>query len=69
MIAPLTPFPIRGVIWYQGESNSPLERAPLYGRIFRTLIEDWRSNGAKAIFPSSLPKSPTSPRVRTRIGL
>jgi len=22
MIAPLTPFPIRGVIWYQGETNS-----------------------------------------------
>jgi sialate O-acetylesterase len=42
MIAPLTPMPISGVIWYQGESNSQLERAPLYGRIFRTLIEDWR---------------------------
>ena len=26
MIAPLTPFPIRGVIWYQGESNSIVER-------------------------------------------
>ena len=36
MIAPLTPFPIRGVIWYQGESNSALVRAPLYNRIFRT---------------------------------
>ncbi len=35
MIAPLTPFPIRGVIWYQGESNSALARAPLYSRIFR----------------------------------
>ena len=35
MIAPLTPFPIRGVIWYQGESNSGPGRAgPLYGRIF-----------------------------------
>ncbi len=42
MIAPLTPFPIRGVIWYQGESNSALARAPLYNRLFRTLIEDWR---------------------------
>jgi len=31
MIAPLTPFPIRGVIWYQGESNSALE-----GRRFTT---------------------------------
>lgn len=42
MIAPLTSFAIRGVIWYQGESNSALERAPLYNHLFRALIEDWR---------------------------
>ena len=51
MIAPLTRFPIRGAIWYQGESNSPLERAPLYGRIFRTLIEDWRREWGVGDFP------------------
>lgn len=51
MIAPLTPFPIRGVIWYQGESNSPLERAPTYGRLFRTLIEDWRQEWGEGDFP------------------
>ncbi|MDR3736364.1 MAG: sialate O-acetylesterase [Acidobacteriaceae bacterium] len=51
MIAPLTPFPIRGVIWYQGESNSSVERAPLYGRIFRTLIEDWRRQWRIGDFP------------------
>jgi sialate O-acetylesterase len=51
MIAPLTPFPIRGVLWYQGESNSPLVRAPLYGRIFRTLIEDWRHEWGVGDFP------------------
>lgn len=51
MIAPLTPMPIRGVIWYQGESNSRLERAPLYGRIFRTLIEDWRRQWGIGDFP------------------
>lgn len=51
MIAPLTPMAIRGVIWYQGESNSRLERAPLYGRIFRTLIEDWRCQWAIGEFP------------------
>jgi sialate O-acetylesterase len=51
MIAPLTPFPIRGVIWYQGESNSALERAPLYNRIFRTLIEDWRREWDVGDFP------------------
>jgi sialate O-acetylesterase len=51
MIAPLTPFPIRGVIWYQGETNSALERAPLYGRVFRTLIEDWRHEWGVGDFP------------------
>jgi len=51
MIAPLTPFPIRGVIWYQGESNSALERAPLYSRLFRTLIEDWRRQWGVGDFP------------------
>jgi len=51
MIAPLTPFPIRGVIWYQGESNSALERAPTYERLFRTLIEDWRRQWGIGDFP------------------
>ena len=51
MIAPLTPFPIRGVIWYQGESNSIQERAPLYNRLFRTLIEDWRRQWGEGDFP------------------
>ena len=51
MIAPLTPFPIRGVIWYQGESNSALARAPLYKRIFSTLIEDWRQQWGVGDFP------------------
>jgi sialate O-acetylesterase len=52
MIAPLTPFPIRGVIWYQGESNSQLNRGPaLYGRLFRAMIEDWRAQWAEGDFP------------------
>lgn len=52
MIAPLTPFPIRGVIWYQGESNSMVERAPtLYHRLFRTMIEDWRKQWGVGDFP------------------
>lgn len=51
MIAPLTPFAIRGVIWYQGESNSALERVHLYDRIMRTLIEDWRRQWNVGDFP------------------
>ena len=37
MIAPLSRFAIRGVIWYQGEANSG-ERAPLYAHLFQTMI-------------------------------
>ena len=51
MIAPLTPFAIRGVIWYQGESNSKLERAPMYERLFPALIADWRSHWGQGDFP------------------
>ncbi len=41
MIAPLTPFPVRGVIWYQGESNAG--RAAQYRTLFPALIRDWRA--------------------------
>ncbi len=51
MIAPLTPMAIRGVIWYQGESNSALARAPIYERVMRTLITDWRREWGIGEFP------------------
>jgi sialate O-acetylesterase len=40
MIAPLTPFAIRGVIWYQGETNAL--RAWDYQRLMTAMIQDWR---------------------------
>ena len=51
MIAPLTPMPLRGVIWYQGESNSALARVHSYDRVMRTLIEDWRREWSIGDFP------------------
>lgn len=51
MIAPLTPLPIRGVIWYQGESNSKLDRAQSYERLFQTMIKDWRRQWGEGGFP------------------
>jgi sialate O-acetylesterase len=51
MIAPVTPLSIRGVIWYQGEANSGLERAPLYDRLFSSMIGDWRRQFAQGEFP------------------
>lgn len=40
MIAPLLPYAIRGVIFYQGESNN--DRAAQYRTLFPALIADWR---------------------------
>ncbi len=40
MIAPLLPFPFRGVVWYQGESNGL--KARQYRRLLPALIESWR---------------------------
>ncbi|MCX6626694.1 MAG: sialate O-acetylesterase [Candidatus Solibacter sp.] len=51
MVLPAAAYPIRGVIWYQGESNTSAERAPLYGRLFRTMIDDWRRVWNQGDFP------------------
>lgn len=40
MVAPVTPFAMRGVIWYQGESNAT--RPTQYRSLFKTLIKDFR---------------------------
>ncbi len=39
-IAPLTRMPVKGLIWYQGESND--QRAEEYRDLFKALITDWR---------------------------
>ncbi|WP_379155738.1 sialate O-acetylesterase [Paenibacillus sp. sgz5001063] len=40
MIAPVAPYSLKGIIWYQGESN--LNNPELYESLFQTLIADWR---------------------------
>lgn len=42
MIHPLPPFPIKGVIWYQGESNATNAGAFAYRDQFKALIAQWR---------------------------
>ena len=51
MIAPATPYTIKGAIWYQGETNSPPDRAPLYNKLFSTMISNWRHDWHQGEFP------------------
>jgi len=51
-IAPLVPFAIKGVIFYQGEGNgTPERRVSKYSVIFRDLIADWRERWGCADMP------------------
>ncbi|MBI3272576.1 MAG: sialate O-acetylesterase [Planctomycetes bacterium] len=49
MIAPLAPYALRGVIWYQGEANA--NAAEQYRRLFPALIADWRGAWGQGDFP------------------
>ncbi len=49
MIAPLQSFALKGVIWYQGESNT--DRAAQYRTLFPALIADWRQRWGQPELP------------------
>ncbi len=51
MVAPFLNFPIKGVIWYQGESNASPDRASMYSKVFPALIKDWRARWQQGDFP------------------
>jgi sialate O-acetylesterase len=51
MVAPEVGYAIKGVIWYQGESNSRRAFAPMYAKIFPALIADWRAQWHEGNFP------------------
>lgn len=63
MINPIIPYAIRGVIWYQGETNAG--RAWQYRTTFPLMITDWRKRWDQGDFPfyfcqlaAYLPKKP-----------
>lgn len=49
MINPLIPYGIKGVIWYQGESNTP--RSKEYEITFPNMINNWREDWKQGDFP------------------
>lgn len=49
MIAPLTPYTLKGMVWYQGESNSQQPRQ--YAKLLPNLIADWRGHFNQGSLP------------------
>lgn len=49
MINPILPYTIKGVIWYQGESND--SRPADYEMVFANLIHSWRAEWKQGDFP------------------
>ena len=66
MIAPLLKVRIRGVIWYQGESNTG--RSQEYRTLFPALIRDWRSHWNQGDFPFLFVQLPNFMEPQNRPG-
>jgi sialate O-acetylesterase len=49
MIAPIVPYAMKGVIWYQGESNAGKSKE--YRTLFPAMIADWRNKWKQGNFP------------------
>jgi len=49
MIAPILKYPLRGVIWYQGESNDGKPNE--YEALFNAMIQDWRNKYGQENLP------------------
>lgn len=48
-IRPLRQFPLKGVIWYQGESNA--HNKDVHEKLFKLLVESWRKNWSNSEMP------------------
>jgi sialate O-acetylesterase len=49
MVAPVINYSIKGILWYQGETNS--NRPQEYGKLLPALIYDWRNKWQQGEFP------------------
>lgn len=66
MIAPLTQLPIKGVLWYQGESNAG--RAASYRRLLPMMIAQWRADWHQPDLPFFIVQLPRYHAVAEKPG-
>jgi len=64
MLKRVIPYSAKGVIWYQGEHNSP--RAEQYRTLFPAMIEQWRSDFNNPIMPFLFVQLPSYADARDR---
>lgn len=50
-VAPLMPFALRGMVWYQGEGNTQIKLAEHYHKLLTTLVRSWRAGFAQGELP------------------
>jgi sialate O-acetylesterase len=66
MIHPLSSYTIKGVIWYQGESNA--DRAYQYRKLFPAMVgswrEEWKQGGFPFYFVQISPHKSQNPEIR-----
>lgn len=62
MIAPFINYPIKGVIWYQGEANA--SRPTEYSSLLRALVNDWRTKWNRADLPFIIAQLPNFMKVK-----
>lgn len=56
MVSPCLPYTVKGVVWYQGESND--SRPVLYEKLLKAMICDWRSQWKQENLPFVLVQLP-----------
>ena len=66
MIAPLIPYAIKGVIFYQGEANA--RRAFQYQKLFPAVIQGWRRDWGQGDFPFLFVQLPNFRKVQPQPG-
>jgi len=66
MISPITSYPVKGVIWYQGEQNTsqPAE----YATLLPNMIADWRKHWDIGDFPFLIVQLPNFMEVKSEPG-